>query len=209
MPAPRSIFSDPTEEEKLYFGAIDGVFQEDSKRVISNSKPGHAVYLIHKFLENAEHSIKICTGRLAQEVEGVWAYGDPKLAESAIKFLQKPDTELSIILLDEEGPELKEEENLADHPFLGRIKQASDKLKGMLNVFQVSNEWYSQFSFRHHFLVMDNHALRVEMHRNKADMSETKALATLHDQEFAESVADVFGWIKAESKLLLTLPAQT
>ena len=209
MPAPRSIFLNPTDDEVRYFQAIDDVFRGESKQVISNSKPGHAVYLIYKFLESAERSLKICTGCLAQEVRGVWAYGDPMLAESAARFLQKPNAELSIVLLDDKGPELKEGESLADHPFLAKIKQASHTLKGTLKVFQVSSKWYRDFSFRHHFLVMDNHALRVETHDGEAETPETRAIATLHNEEFAESVADVFGWIRKESELLLTLPART
>ena len=208
MSEPRSIFLNPTEEEELYIRAIDNVFQKDSKQVISNSKSGHAVYLIHKFLENAVRSVKICTGRLAREVGGVSAYGDPKLAESAIKFLRKPDVQLSIIILDERGHDLGEGKGLDSHPFLKRICEESPTLKGTLTAYQVSQDWYKKLAFRHHFLVMDDIALRLEMHEKRADTSSTKAIATLHDKEFAESVADVFAWIRGNSTCLLTIPAR-
>lgn len=203
----RSALSNPTAEEKTYFAAINAAFEGGSRELISNGKPGHAAYLILKFLEYAEKSVQICTGRLAQAVEGVLAYGDTKIANAAIRFLQKPDTELSIILFGEEEPDLEGVNQLQEHPFLAAVMRAEHNLLGTLRVFQVKADYYRDLAFRHHFLVMDDCGVRVESHDLDGEASDIKAIATLNDKTFARSFAGAFDAIKAESDTLLTIPA--
>lgn len=103
MTEARSIFENPTDEEPGYFEMIDRAAAEPKNKVISNGKPGHAVYLVHKFLESAERTVKICTGRLTRQLDGVLACADSKIAEAAIDFLRQKGSELIVVAIDKNG----------------------------------------------------------------------------------------------------------
>ena len=103
MTEPRSIFAAESvnEEERLYFKMIDAAFKAKEDRNISNGKPAHAVYLLHKLLDNAEKSVRIFTGNLSRTFNGVSAFADPEMANAAVNFLRQEHSVLSILVADD------------------------------------------------------------------------------------------------------------
>ena len=177
----RDIFESADEEEQLYFEMIDRVARDRSDQVISNGRPAHAVYLLHKFFEIAEQSIKIFTGRLSQAHDGVLAYANPKLADAAVNFLQKANTSLSIVIADR--LDVAEGESSSNHPFLTRIWNSEPK--GQFEVYQaLKNE---SPILPYHFLVMDGSAIRVEM--NTEDVT---AIASFNSSDLAAGLTSLY-----------------
>ena len=48
-----------TEDEVFYFRSVDLLWNERSSAPISNGRPLHAVYLLHKFFEDAQKEVRI------------------------------------------------------------------------------------------------------------------------------------------------------
>lgn len=177
----RDIFESADEEEQLYFDMIDRVAKDSSDQVISNGRPAHAVYLLHKFFEIAEQNIKIFTGRLSQAHDGVLAYANPKLADAAVNFLQKASTSLSIVIADR--LDVAEGENGSNHPFLNRIWNSEPK--GQFEVYEASKNESPILPY--HFLVMDGSAIRVEM--NTEDVT---AIASFNSSDLAAGLTSLY-----------------
>ena len=196
MTEARSIFEDATDEERHYFQLIDKKIQAREDEIISNGRTAHAVYLLFKFFENAQKSIEICCGSLAKELEGVRVYADNTLAIAAINFLQKEDSELSILVVD--GIDGAEAGGALNHPFLAAINRA-DNIKGKATVAKLSEEAYK--SFPYHFLVMDKSAVRIE-----TDPKKVQAYVNFGDKPFGMSLAQIFSEFKAASSPLIELP---
>ena len=193
----RSIFQAEAahEEEQLYFKMIDSVLKDQENKIISNGKPAHAVYLIHKFLANAEKKVRIYTGRLSQTFNGVQAYADPVIANSAIGFLRKENSELSIIIADD--PDVPDGKPIEAHPLLSAIGDAD--IKGSIKVWKGKpSDWEE---FRYHFIVMDDHALRIEVDTEKAE-----AFVNFSDPKFALQLSRRFSYLKNNSNHLVTIP---
>ncbi len=179
----RSIFpvDNATEEEQLYFDMVDTAFAAKDEKVISNGLPAHAVYLLYKLLSGASCRVRIYTGHLQQTFDGVLAYREPCLAAAAVRFLERPGTELLVAVGDKlDVPDGREPK---DHPFIRAILEAGDRVKGELRLYDASESEV----FEHHFAVMDEKAFRVEVDTRKA-----QAYASFGDAEFAEIIAGVF-----------------
>ena len=197
MSEPRSIFpvEDAIEEEMQYFRMIDEALQNPEDRVISNGMPAHAVYLLYKFLERAQEIVRIYTGRLSQSFNGVLAYADPKLAEAAIGFLAKPGTKLSIVIVDD--PDIDDGQSIEDHPLLSSI--ATGDVQGEVKVSKGDPKQLD--SFKYHFIVMDNQAVRIEF-----DTDAAKAYVNFRDQDFGKDLVSLFDSVEADSQLLFSVP---
>ena len=155
---PRSVFDENrrTDEERAYFDLIDRTAEAKTDLMITNGRPSHAVYLIYKFLQSAIESVQIFTGNLKRTHNGVSAYGDPVLAETAINFLRKPNTSLSIIIAEE--PDLNEGDRIEEHPFLSRILETIPNAN--LTVYANTRREIPKPEL--HFMVMDHQAYRIE-----------------------------------------------
>ena len=204
MSDPRSIF--PVEKaragEQLYFGMIDRAIEKKENVNISNGEPAHAVYLLNKFLSTADRVLNIHAGALSRQVEDengakdVMAYADPQLAESAIAFLQKENSKLSVVLADD--IDVEEGQGVLDHPLIAAISEA-EGLKGTLAVARARPEDCE--SFPYHFLVMDGEAWRLETEPEKAI-----AMVNFGDQEFAEKLDGWFQMMSSSAEPLLSIP---
>ena len=197
MTEPRSIFAadGANDEERQYFKMIDSAFSAKNDRVISNGRPAHAVYLLHKFLDNAKSSVKILSGSLSRTFDGVLAYADPEMANAAIKFLGRQNSRLSILIVDDidVGPE----QGALDHPLLAAIERA--EISGRVTVAKADTKnWGGDF----HFIVMDETASRVEY-----DTENAQAFVNLGDSGFASQLARAFDFFEPNSVPLYSKPA--
>ena len=186
----RSVFvkKEATPEERLYFGMIDRAMAAREYRIISNGKPGHAVYLIHKMLEEAEEEVKILTGKLARDVDGVKAYGDPQICEDAVSLLAR-GCGLEILIADD--MDVDQGAEYGAHPLLAAVSQAGyqDRLAVARTRVPAEDGW------PYHFLVMDRSALRVETDPGKA-----KALVNPNDPKMGDKLHDLFDEWARESE---------
>ena len=160
---PRSVFDQKSRAagEKLYFGMIDRAAEARSDRIISNGKPAHAVYLIHKFFTIAQREVKVFTGRLARQVDGVLAYGDPEICNAAAAFLRRGGT-LSILV--GEDVDVDEGSGLASHPLFKRIFD-----DGLLDRVRIAKQLKPDAHWPYHFLVVDEAAHRIETDNERAE----------------------------------------
>ena len=190
---PRSIFREDAtdEDERLYFNMVDAAFKAREHKVITNGKPAHAVYLLHKLLDGAERTVCVYTGKLMQTFGDVMAYGDPEMAASAVKFLEKAGTKLAIVVAD--GVDVPNGSRPGTHPFIKAILDAGHRIKG---------EWSvtigGQASFMYHFLVMDERALRIEV-----DTDNAQAYANFADPTLAKKLAQIFDRLQESGRGIL------
>ena len=200
MSNPRSIFPiDGADiEEQLYFKMIDEAMERKEDKIISNGKPAHAVYLLNKFLECAKQSVKIYTGTLAQTFDNVVAYADPQMARSAINFLSKENSELSIVIVNE--PDVHPGMTINEHPLLKAISEADSEIEGRVDVWRGNPEDWEDYQY--HFLVMDDEAFRIEV-----DTEEAQAYVHFADPGFAKNLSDTFDLFRDRAEHLLSLPA--
>ena len=198
MTEPRSIFAadGANDDERLYFKMIDAAFTARNDRVISNGKPAHAVYLLHKFLDNAESNVKVLSGRLSRTFDGVLAYADPEMARAAIKFLRRRDSRLSILIADD--IDVDPGQAAPDHPLLAAIERA--EINGRVTVAKADAQ--DRDDFDHHFIVMDESASRVEF-----DTENAQAFVNLGDTGFASRLASAFDFFELNSVPLYSKPA--
>ena len=160
---PRSVFDEKsrTEGEKLYFGMIDRAAKVRGDRIISNGRPAHAVYLIHKFFTIAQREVKVFTGRLARQVDSVLAYGDPKVCDAAAAFLRRGGT-LSILV--GEDVDVDEGKGPISHPMLKRVSD-----DGLLDRVRIARQRKPDDHWPYHFLLVDEAAHRIETDNEKAE----------------------------------------
>ena len=105
----------------------------------------------------AQRNVRIYTGRLSRSVGSRRAYADPEIVGSAIEFLRKEDSRLSIVILGE--PDVDPGQPIDSHPLLTAISQA-DGIRGTVCVSRGDpGEWKE---FPYHFLIMDSEAARIE-----------------------------------------------
>ena len=194
----RSIFptARASKSEQIYFREVDAAFEAKEDRIISNGEPAHAVYILHKLLEGAKHSVGIYTGGLAQTFGDVLAYGDPMLAESAAKFLSKESSELTIIIA--ENPDVPDGRPIGKHPFLDALSKA--EIQGKLKVAKASEIDRKEIEF--HFVVMDNEAVRIE-----TDTTAAKAYANFGKPDLAARFGEFFRLVERDSTALFSLPS--
>lgn len=177
---PRDVFKDASAAERLYFEMIDEACKDaDPEQIISNGMPAHAVYILNTFLRNATEVVRICTGNLAREFEGVLAYANPTLIESARAFLGRPGSSLRILVLDD----LDRNED-GRHPLLDGLSGAD--IQGNVAVWK-TGPTDPHISHQLHYVVMDDRGLRIE-HKPKTG----GALVTFGDVKFAQRVANFF-----------------
>ncbi len=198
MTEPRSIFpvEDADVDERLYFKMVESALRNKEKKVISNGKPAHAVFLVHQFLDHAEKSVKICTGALSRSFDGVLAYAEPEVAKAAAKFLRRDGSKLSILVVGD--LDMDEGQSAADHPLLAAIAQ--EEIAGELRVAKIDpGDWAG---FKYHFIVMDRFASRVEFDTDKA-----QAFVNFGDEKFGRHLAGLFDTFERNSTPLLSIPA--
>lgn len=188
------------EDERKYFEIIDQACLSKKDALLSNGRPEHAVYIIHKFLENAQQKVRLFSGQLLCTLEDVSVYGNPYIIEAAKAFLREPRTTLSVIL--EKEIDVAPEKSPQDHPLIQAVVAAKEEeaIQGSLKVYRVLEEFskiLKESNFAYHWMVMDEQAYRLENDTEKAT-----AFVNFGDTVKATRLGNLFDDIAQRSKLL-------
>ncbi|MDE0002521.1 MAG: hypothetical protein OXQ29_07490 [Rhodospirillaceae bacterium] len=169
-------------EDRAYFRLIDDALKYKANRKIKNTKPAHTVYILNKFFSCARREVRIYTGRLSRSIGALRAYADPDIVGSAIEFLRREDSRLSIVILGE--PDVEPGQPIGSHPLLVAISQA-DGIRGSVRVARGDPSEWKEFPY--HFMIMDSEAVRIEFDGNCTD-----AAARFGDAHFTARLVRVF-----------------
>ena len=181
-----------TDDERRYFQQVDGAHTGAADKVISNGRVEHAAYIIHKFLSHAQRKVCIFSGKLSRTYNGFSVFGNPRITEATGRFLARPESELTIVV--EQELDLEPGEVAADHPVVRAVEDAkrAGRLHGILEIRQASENdmgFLREKNFRNHWMVMDDHAYRLETntaqagaHVNFADRKTARALTMVFDR---------------------------
>ena len=166
-------FDDTTwsEAERIYFNEVDRAFDVSEDISISNGRPEHAIYLIHKFLIHARSIIRLFTGSLSRTHNGVVAYANPHITEATRRFLRRPGSRFVIVTQDE--VDVDDGQSPDDHPLVLAAKDAerAGQLRGVLELGRASPEvveFLREEEVLQHFILMDNRAYRLETDPDQA-----------------------------------------
>ena len=180
------------DDDRAYRRLIDDALRYRANRKIPNRKPAHTVYLLIKFFSCARRNVRIYTGRLSRTVGNVRAYADPEITGSAIEFLRRDDSCLSIVIVGE--PDVDPGQPIGSHPLLAAISEA-DGIRGTVRVSRGNPRDWKELP--HHFVIMDSEAVRIEFDGNSAD-----GAAKFGDVHFAGRLARVFDEFERTGSLL-------
>ena len=162
-------------EDKAYFNAIDDALENADPRYISNGRPEHAAFLVHRFLENANKVVRIYSGGLTRSLDGVDVYGNSHIIGAARKFLRRDGR---ILIAVQNDIDLPSGGRIDDHPFVGSTK---DHCMGKLVIKKAAD---TDKLTRFHWMVMDKSAYRLE-----TDVEKATAHANFGTPEFAAQLA--------------------
>lgn len=181
-------FDDSTwsDDQRWYFDHVDQALEAHENVIISNGKPEHAVFLIHRFLSNAKAVVRLFSGKLSQTYGNVQIYGNAHVSDAASKALGE-GVDIRIVLEDSIDAEHEEAEN---HPLvrLAREMDAAGTLKGSLRIYKASAKAHEFLDdFRYHWMTMDDRAYRLETEPEKA-----KAHVNFGDSDMVSSLSDIF-----------------
>lgn len=183
---------DPTTwaaEDQAYFDAIDTSLKHKDKRYISNGRPEHAAFLVHRFLTYAEEVVRIYSGSLARTLNGVAVYGDSHIVRAASDFLGRGG-QVRVVVQD--GID-------KDHPFLGLARGVErGTRKGSLVVKEAAD---ADRLPAYHWMVMDESAYRLE-----TDVETAKAHANFGTPKVATTLARLFDELYEGGETLFAWP---
>lgn len=185
------------EDEKAYFSEIDAAFADTRMPLlVGNDKPAHAAYLVEKFLTNAEQDVRLFSGCLKREAQGIELYGNSHVHE-AMRNLFSRNGKLMIVLEDD----IDADGGLAhNHPMIANARAwlgsvGNGVLEEFLDVRKAERESIQSLKdddFHHHWMVMDQSVFRLEtnIEAYKAAVGfgrpdVAKALASMFDSLFA------------------------
>lgn len=175
-------------EDKVYFDAIDAALNDKDSRYISNGRPEHAAFLVHRFLTNAEETVRIYSGALSRAHEGVDVYGNPHIVRAAQEFLGKGGRIRVVVQNAVDSPN---GERTEDHPFLRLVEgvQPQGEAKGSLVVKKEAQAFKEATSSlpAFHWMVMDESGYRLE-----TDVKSAKAHANFGTPKVAMQLARLF-----------------
>ncbi len=188
------------EDERRYFEIIDQACLSKKNALLSNGQPAHAVYIIHKFLKNAQQHVRLFTGRLLCALEDVPVYQNMHIIKAARTFLGKSGATLSVIL--EKDIDVPPGGQPQDHPFIQAVAAAkeSGEIQGSLKVYRALEEHIKilrEVNFSYHWMVMDEQAYRLEKDTEKAT-----AFVNFGDTEKAARLSGLFDDIAMRSQVL-------
>ena len=174
-------------EEKDYFRAIDSALESKENRYISNGRPEHAAFLVHRFLTHADEVVRIYSGNLSRTHGDVDVYGHPSVVDAAYGFLKRGGR---IKVVVQKPLDVPDGTASKDHPF---ARAASDQCKGSLVIKKVGSAEQALVP-NYHWMVMDTVAYRLE-----TDIENARAHANFGDPKFAEVLASAFDDILYEN----------
>ncbi len=168
--------------KRQYYKIVDEYAARRVNKIIPNSKPEHARYIIKKLFLLAENNVRIYTGQFIPAIikngRKVPIYAWEEIIYAAALFLQNKKTHLEILL------EKKPNYDLKDHPFFKRMVEMDliDKIK----VYLCRQENQKPHK-RPHFMTADNSAYRLEL-----DDEQTRAVANFNDAKLTKILNNVF-----------------
>lgn len=186
--------------EREYFGIIDKACADKRNAILSNGKPAHAAYIIVKFFENATQRIRLFSGHLTRQLEGVSIYESPHIINAASVFLNRPGTSLSILL--EKDIDVPLGKTVKDHPFIRGI-EAAGVSDGQVIIKKVHLNFLKILrdnNYAYNWMVMDEQAFRLEM-----DPDKVEAYVNFGDPPFAKGLGHTFDALFERSSELYAL----
>ncbi len=189
-----------SEDERRYFEIIDQACKDRENEILSNGKPGHAAYIVHKFLDSGKNHIRLFSGTLARTFMGVSVYDNPHIIEAAINFLRREGTTLSILL--EKEIDVLPNEEVGDHPLVHAYAKAkkNDPSLGKLIIHQANTkivQWLREKNYARNWMVMDEQAYRLE-----SDADHATAFVNFGDPDTAQLLARTFDFVAERSDQL-------
>lgn len=190
-------------DERRYFERIDEALEARENKIISNGKAEHAAYIIHKFLTHAEHKVRIFSGTLSRSYKGASVYANSHITKAAAAFVSGEERELIVIVQD--GLDLKPGEQDADHPLARAVRELKEegRMQGELRIRQLGDdamEFLREHDYCNHWMVMDDHAYRLETnteeagaHVNFSDAETAGALAAIFDRVLYPGSTELVG----------------
>ncbi|MXY54208.1 MAG: hypothetical protein F4Y86_16995 [Gammaproteobacteria bacterium] len=180
------------ESERTYFEIVNGALKAQENLTISNGKPQHAVYLLRTFLANAKRSLRMYSGALARYIDGghVAAFDNPHVLHAAETMLTRPNATMAVMI--EQSLDVEEGGSPDDHPLIRLAKRMKSerRLRGNLEISQATEAVKSalkEADFRHHWMVMDGSAYRLE-----TDPSLARATVNFGDPRSARALDTMF-----------------
>ena len=178
-------------DERRYFQLVDEALARMENRIISNGRVEHAAYIIHKFLTHATGRLRVFSGKLSRTYNGFSVYGNDAIIDAACAFLARPDRELTVVV--EHGLDLEPDETTEDHPLVRAIRRKQNQLQGTIEIRRASQpdvKYLRDKNFSNHWMIMDDHAYRLETNLEKAG-----AHVNFADRETAGALAKIFDTI--------------
>ena len=182
------------EDERLYFYHVDRYWEMEKNEPFRNGRPLHAVYLIHKFLDNAKCEIRLFSGSLLRHVRdgqdaGMPIYAEPKVLDAATRLLSRVNGRIEIVVEDGVDAEAGKVEN---HPLVQAVQELKDqgRMKGRFEIRQANKGQVQQLRDEGrycHMMIMDSQAYRLER-----DPANAKAFVNANDEERAVRLIMVF-----------------
>lgn len=187
-----------------YYAILDVALENKIDAILRNGRPEHARFIIQRFLERADTTVRLLSGKLSKVFEGVNVYGHEDIKESAKGFLRRDGTQLNILLQEEIDGGAG---NIENHPLVQELRalEKRHELKGKLDIRRASEEdvkRYLESDFPYHWMVMDESAYRLE-----TDCQQAKASVNFGDPRMAKGLAEFFDRIFENGTRLIHLPA--
>lgn len=182
------------EQEDEYYSFIDECALLSKDAPISNGKPSHAVYLLRKFFDFSEDTVRIFTGKLTRACnvndESIPAYSDSLLLSSIKDFLSRSgsDGKRRLVIVSED----EIDGGVDDHPLVREAisLHESGNLNADVDIRVLTEEGkkdVSDIGINFHFAVKDDTAYRIE-----SDKDKYRAVANFGDFRFAKKLAKLF-----------------
>ena len=166
-------------DEITYKKYVVELADSESPKLISNGDVSHARILIRQLLLRGDEKIRIFSGYLKDII-----YSEEDIIESLKAFLEKPNTELKILL---QSPE--EDSTFKEREF---YKVCKGKKNCEIRVIPEGSELKDM---KAHFITMDKKSYRF-----CADRTNFKAVASFNRPKIVEKLNEIFDELFTKSK---------
>ena len=172
------------ERERAYFNAINEGLEGPRNLLFSNGKAEHAAYLIEKFLANAQKIVRIFSGKLTRNFNGVDIYMSAHIVDAARKLL---DNQGEIKIVVQHEVDVERGTKWKDHPFLCACINAGMPEDSVRKISPDCIETLRNEGVLCHWMTMDDHAYRLEV-----DTTRAEAMVNFKDPEMVRPLASIF-----------------
>lgn len=181
--------------ERAYFEQIDLALRDKSDVLIGNGRSAHALYLIDKFFANATTHVRLFSGCLKQEAQGIKLYGSSHIHQS-MDALFKRNGRLSIMLEDDIDAPSGE---VREHPLIrAALSMGEADAIQLRKAAKSSVDYLKEADYHHHWMVMDDWAFRLE-----TDIEKYRAAVCFGRPDVAKALASMFDRMFEEAESLI------